>query len=46
MALDPKSHNVYTVTAQSGPPPQPTPKNPHPYPTIIPKMFTLLIFGR
>jgi DNA-binding beta-propeller fold protein YncE len=46
MALDPKSHNVYTVTAQSGPAPQQTPKNPHPYPTIIPKTFTLLIFGR
>jgi DNA-binding beta-propeller fold protein YncE len=46
MALDAKNHNVYTVTAEFGPPPAPTPERPHPYPTVISKTFTLLIFGR
>jgi len=46
MALDTKNHNVYTVTAEFGPPPAPTPDRPHPYPTVISKTFTLLIFGR
>ena len=46
MALDTKSHNVYTVTAEFGPPPPATPKNPHPWPTVISKTFTLLIFGQ
>src|SRR5579872_3234999 len=32
MALDTKNHNVYTVTADFGPPPPATPKNPHPWP--------------
>ncbi len=44
MALDTKNHNVYTVTAEFGPPP--TPQRPHPYPTVISKTFTLLIFGQ
>jgi DNA-binding beta-propeller fold protein YncE len=46
MALDAKNHNVYTVTAEFGPPPAPTPERPHPHPTVISKTFTLLIFGR
>jgi DNA-binding beta-propeller fold protein YncE len=46
MALDTKNHNVYTVTAEFGPPPAPTPQRPHPYPTVISKTFTLLIFGQ
>lgn len=45
MALDLKTHNLYTVTAQFGPPPPPTPQNPHPYPSVISKTFTLLIFA-
>jgi DNA-binding beta-propeller fold protein YncE len=44
MALDLKSHNVYTVTAQFGPPPPPTPERPHPYPSHIPNTFTILMF--
>jgi DNA-binding beta-propeller fold protein YncE len=44
MALDPKNHNVYTVSAQFGPPPPATPENPRPYPSVISKTFTLLIF--
>lgn len=46
MTLDPKSHNVYTVTADFGPPPPATPEHPRPWPTIIPKTFTLLIFSQ
>jgi hypothetical protein len=46
MALDPKNHNVYTVTAELGPAPAPTAENPRPRPTIVPNTFTLLIFGR
>src|SRR5579863_3960479 len=46
MALDTKNHNVYTVTAEFGPPPPATKQNPHPWPTIISKTFTLLIFSR
>ena len=46
MALDTKKHNVYTVTAEFGPPPAPTRERPHPYPSVISKTFTLLIFGQ
>lgn len=44
MALDTKKHSVYTVTADFGPPPPATPQNPHPWPKVISKTFTLLIF--
>ena len=46
MALDTKNHNIYTVTAEFGPPPPATKENPHPYPSVISKTFTLLIFGQ
>jgi len=46
MALDPKNHNVYTVTAELGPTPAPTPETPRPRPTIVPNTFTLMIFSR
>ena len=46
MALDPKNHNIYTVTAELGPAPAPTPETPRPRPTIVPNTFTLLIFSR
>jgi DNA-binding beta-propeller fold protein YncE len=46
MALDNKNHNVYTVTAKFGPPPPATPQNPHPWPKVISKTFTLLSFGQ
>ena len=46
MALDTKNHNVYTVTADFGPPPAATPQNPHPWPKVISKTFTLLIFAQ
>ena len=46
MALDPKTHEVFTVTADFGPPPAPTPERPHPRPSVIPDTFVVLVFGR
>jgi hypothetical protein len=46
MALDTGNHNIYTVSAEFGPPPPPSAANPHPWPTIKPGTFTLLIFSR
>ncbi len=46
MELDPKTHNVFLVTAKFGAPPAPTPEHPHPRPTIVPGSFTLLVLGR
>ena len=46
MAIDTKNHNVYTVTADLGPPGPPTPEIPRPRPTIVPNTFVLLIFGQ
>jgi len=46
MALDPKTHEIYLVTAEFGPPPAPTPNMPRPFPTIVPDSFVVLVFGR
>jgi YVTN family beta-propeller protein len=46
MTLDPKTHRVFLVTAEFGPPPAPTPERPHPRPSIVPGTFTLLIVGK
>lgn len=46
MALDPKTHNVYVVTAQFGPRPEPTAQNPHPRPAILPDTFVVLVYGK
>jgi YVTN family beta-propeller protein len=46
MALDPKSHKIYLVTAEFGPPPAPTPERPRPRPSIVPGTFTLLVVGK
>jgi DNA-binding beta-propeller fold protein YncE len=46
LALDERTHRVYTVTAEFGPPPAPTPERPRPRPSIIPGSFTLLVVGR
>ena len=43
MALDEKTHGIFLVTAEFGPPPAPTPEHPHPRPQAIPGTFTLLI---
>jgi hypothetical protein len=46
MALDPRSHRIYTVTAAFGPAPAPTPHEPHPRPNLVPGTFSLLVLDR
>ena len=46
MTVDPKTHQIYLVTAEFGPPPAPTPERPRPRPSIVPGTFTLLIVGK
>ena len=46
MALDSRTHKVYTVTAKFGPPPAPTKENPHPYPSLVPNTFAALAFAQ
>ncbi|MGC2196971.1 MAG: YncE family protein [Terriglobales bacterium] len=46
MALDSKTHQVYTVTAKFGPAPAPTAAQPHPRPTILPDSFVVLVLGK
>ena len=46
MALDPKTHEVFLVTAKFGPPPAPTPEQPRPRHTILPDSFVVLVIGK
>ena len=46
MALDPKTHQVFTVTANFGPPPAPTAQQPHPRPSVLPDSFVVLVVGK
>jgi DNA-binding beta-propeller fold protein YncE len=46
MALDTQTHTVYTVTAQFGPPPAPTAENPHPWRSIVPDTFVVLVLSK
>jgi DNA-binding beta-propeller fold protein YncE len=46
MTLDPKTHTVYTVTANFGPPPAATAQNPHPRPSVQPDSFVVLVVGK
>lgn len=46
MALNPRTHNVFTVTAQFGPPPAPTADNPHPRRSIVPDTFVVLVLAK
>jgi DNA-binding beta-propeller fold protein YncE len=46
MALDPKTHNVFLVTAKFGTPPAPTKDQPHPRPPILPDSFVVLVVGK
>lgn len=46
MALDPKTHQIYTVTAKFGAPPAATEQQPHPRPTIEPDSFVVLVVGK
>ena len=45
MALDLKTHAIYTVTARMRPPVPPTQQSPHPYPRPISDTFTALAFA-
>ena len=46
MALDEKTHRVFLVTSEFGPPPSPTADQPHPRPSQVPGTFTILVVGR
>ena len=46
MALDSKTHQVYTVTSKFGPPPAPSANQPHPRPPILPDSFVVLVLGK
>ncbi|MGA3327289.1 MAG: YncE family protein [Terriglobia bacterium] len=45
MAVDLKTHHIFLVTAEFGPPPPPTPEHPRTRPQAIPGSFTLLVVG-
>jgi len=45
-AFDPKTHNIYLVTAQFGATPAPTAEQPRPRPSILPDTFLLLVVGK
>lgn len=46
MALDPKTHHAFLVTAEFGPPPPATAEQPRPRPAILPGTFVILEVGR
>jgi DNA-binding beta-propeller fold protein YncE len=46
MALDAKTHQVYTVSAEFGTTPAPTADQPRPRPPMLPGTFTLMILSR
>ncbi len=46
MALDPATGKVYLAAAKMGPPPAPTAATPHPWPSVVPGTFTVLVAGR
>jgi DNA-binding beta-propeller fold protein YncE len=45
LEVDPKTHNVYLVTADLTPTP-PTADNPHPHPTVLPNTMRLLVYAK
>jgi DNA-binding beta-propeller fold protein YncE len=46
IALDPKTHQIYTITAEFGQPPAPTTEQPRPRAPMVAGSFTLLILSR
>jgi YVTN family beta-propeller protein len=46
MSLDAKTHRVYLVSAEFGPPPAPTAERPRPRPSVVPGSFTLIVMDR
>jgi DNA-binding beta-propeller fold protein YncE len=45
IALNPKTHNIYLITADFGPTPEATKEKPHPRPQILPNTFVVLKYG-
>jgi len=43
MELDEATHRLYTVTADFGPVPAPTPEHPRQRPPVLPGTFALLV---
>lgn len=46
MALDERTHRIYTVTAAFGPTPAPTAEEPRPRPSLVAGTFSLLVLER
>ena len=46
MELDPKTHQIFLVTAEYGPAPAPTADQPHPRPAILPGTFVVMVVGK
>ncbi|HEY0407993.1 MAG TPA: hypothetical protein VGC89_19815 [Pyrinomonadaceae bacterium] len=46
LTLDAKTHQIFLVSADFGPPPAPTPERPRPRPSIVPGSFALLVVGK
>ncbi|HEX6537421.1 MAG TPA: YncE family protein [Gemmatimonadaceae bacterium] len=46
MTIDPRTHAVYTVSAEFGPAPAPTSDHPHPRPSVVPGSFVIIEVGR
>jgi len=46
MELDPKTHNVFLITAEFGPAPAPTTDQPRPRPPVLPGTFQVMVFGK
>lgn len=46
IAIDPKTHHIFTCTADYGPTPPATTDNPRPRPSIVPGTFRVLEFGQ
>jgi len=45
MALEERTHRIFTVTADFGPTPAATAEEPHPRPSLLPGSFTLLVLA-
>ncbi|MDB5234223.1 MAG: hypothetical protein JWR44_1216, partial [Hymenobacter sp.] len=46
IAIDPRTHHLFTATADYGPVPAPTTENPRPRPSIVPSTFRVLEYGK
>jgi len=46
LALDPKTHHIFTIGTEQNTPVPPTAKNPHPRPKPVPSTFALLEIGK